>query len=390
MNHRKTSFFHSLVMASALAAAVSPALAQNPVITSFSQNGSLTCSNLSPGTTATVQWAPSLGGPWNSDWLSLASVTTAPNGTIHASVPMFYRVLGLGGTNTAPPGMAYIPAGSFLIGDTLADGLATTIVTNVYVSAFYIDTNLVSSNQWATVAAYAVSHGYSFFYPATAKGGNYPADAMTWYDCIMWCNARSQQAGLKPVYYNDVAMTQIYTNGYSTETGFTGTLVVADWAASGYRLPTEAEWEKAARGGATGQRFPWGNSVNYTRANYASSAQVQAQARTYDLASGGNPYVTGSQPYTSPVGSFAPNAYGLCDMAGNLAEWCNDWYASPTAAGSPYLGGSDPHGAASGSEQVIRGGSWNDFPYTLPCAARNAVPPLYTSSTIGFRCVRNF
>ena len=79
-----------------------------------------------------------------------------------------------------------------------------------------MDTNLVSSNQWATVSAYATSHGYSFAFAGMGKAANHPVQMVDWYDCVKWSNARSQQAGLTPVYYTDAGMTQIYTNGEAT------------------------------------------------------------------------------------------------------------------------------------------------------------------------------
>src|ERR1700691_6273234 len=104
----------------ALFAGVHQTIAQLPVITSFSQNGVLVCSNLSPGSVASVQWASSLSGPWQTNWAGLEAVTVGSNGLIQVSVPMFYRVLGVANTPlTASDGMVLIPAGSFTMGDTL-------------------------------------------------------------------------------------------------------------------------------------------------------------------------------------------------------------------------------------------------------------------------------
>src|ERR1035441_9076930 len=109
----------SLFIMLALLAGVHQAIAQLPVISSFSQNGVLVCTNLQPGSVASVQWASLLSGPWNTNWAGLCAATADSNGTITVSVPMFYRVLGVAFTTntTTVDGMALIPAGSFTIGD---------------------------------------------------------------------------------------------------------------------------------------------------------------------------------------------------------------------------------------------------------------------------------
>ena len=298
----------------------------------------------------------------------------------NASTARFFRLISLPATTS--DGMALIPAGSFTIGNSIRDSDITDAnPTNVYVSAFYMDTNLVSSNQWATVSAYATNHGYSFSFPGMGKAANQPVQMVTWYDVVKWSNARSQQAGLTPVYYTDAGMTQIYTNGGN------GTTVYANWTANGYRLPTEAEWEKAARAGLSGQRFPWGDTISESQANYDGNTSI-----SYDLGPTGYNSIgnyPATTPGTSPVGSFAANGYGLYDMSGNVMEWCWDWYAgTPYPAGSPYLGGIDPRGPASGSERVLRGGAWF-FNATLTRCADRYVDVAFTAQNyIGFRCVR--
>jgi sulfatase modifying factor 1 len=349
-------------------------------ITAFRPDGTLVWSNALPGATYTVQTVSALPGSTN--WVDYVQIPTT-NGVNTNQVIAF----------NPPAGMALIPAGSFTMGDILDDILyvqSDAIATNVYVSAFYMDVNLVSSNQWRTVYSYATSHGYSFVHPGLGKAGNHPVETVDWYDCVKWSNARSQQAGLTPVYYTDAGLIHVYTNGETDA-------VYVNWTNSGYRLPTEAEWEKAARGGLSGQRFPWGDTISWSQANYFGDplsldpngyAYDQATAIDYDPAfSGGD---NGNYPYTSPVGSFPANGYGLNDMAGNVMEWCWDWYAAPTyPAGSPYLGGTDPRGPAGPlTFRVFRGGYWLDIAYFSRCAYRDYDDPGSAFYAFGFRCVR--
>jgi formylglycine-generating enzyme required for sulfatase activity len=270
-----------------------------------------------------------------------------------------------------PPGMALIPAGSFTMGDTL-DGHTDAVPVSVTVSAFYMDVNLESYSQWQSVFFWATNQGYGFRNLDAAKAANHPVVQVNWYDCVKWCNARSQQAGKTPVYYTDAGLTKVYTNGETDA-------VYANWTAKGYRLPTEAEWEKAARGGLSGLRFPWGNIINENLANYYGLTA----SYTFDLGPNGYnaAFTNGVQPYTSPAGYFAPNGYGLYDMAGNVIEWCWDWY------GTPYAGGTDPRGPTSGTNRVLRGTSWETSAGYAETARRSNLLPAGINANVGFRVV---
>jgi formylglycine-generating enzyme required for sulfatase activity len=383
----KTKLTHLLFMLACLAG-VQSALAQAAKL------------GLGPAGQQFVIYWP-LGGPTNyvlqtttdlasSNWVTASNALTVNAVLVSNGAPFeYFRLTG----SATPAGMTLIPAGPFTMGNFIVNNfydpatndpdIADASPTNVFVSAFYMDVNLVSPNLWAEVYAYATSQGYNFNHTGSAKSGNHPVQSVDWFDCVKWSNARSQQAGLTPVYYTDAAFTQLFTNG------FTGTTVYANWLANGYRLPTEAEWEKAARGGLTGNRFPWGNIISERQANYPGDTTYYS----YDLGPHGfnTAFDGGAEPYTSPVGSFAPNGYGLYDMAGNVLEWCWDWYAPPPyPAGSPYLGGTDPRGPAFGalSLRVYRGGSWSYGAGVARCAGRSYNYPDRAVFTYGFRCVR--
>ena len=273
-------------------------------------------SNAQPGATFTVQTAALLTGGTN--WVDYVQIPTT-NG-VNTNLIMAFN---------PPAGMALIPAGSYTMGNSIHDGDITDAATvGVYVSAFYLDSHSVTYGLWQSVYNWATSHGYSFDYPGLGKASNNPVQTVDWYDCVKWCNARSEMAQLTPCYYTSAGQTTIYRTG-DLDLGSTS----VKWTVKGYRLPTEAEWEKAARGGLSGQRFPWGNIISESRANYQGDI---AAYPSYDQGpTGYNPLGTnGGMPYTCAVGSFAPNGYGLYDMAGNIYDWCWDWYAT-TYAGEP-------------------------------------------------------
>lgn len=223
------------------------------------------------------------------------------------------------------------------------------------VETFYMDAAEVTKAKWDEVYVWAITHGYSFEHAGAGKAENQPVQTINWYDCVKWCNARSQKEGRTPCYS------------------------LSDWScnfsANGYRLPTKTEWEYAARGGLSGKRFPWGDRIDHTRANYRSwwiegapSSSYDDGYEGYDVRYWTGGYPMGDYPYTSPAGAFAANGYGLYDMAGNVWEWCND---------------------VSGSLRAFRGGSWygSDGATSVRCSGNFNGSPLYAYNYIGFRTV---
>ena len=243
-------------------------------------------------------------------------------------------------------------------------------VHTVQVSAFYMGKYEVTKAEWDAVRTWGLANGYTDLSAGAGKAANHPVQTLTWYDMVKWCNARSQKEGLTPCY-------TVAGGTYKTGTSAPD----CNWSANGYRLPSEAEWEKAARGGLTAQNFPWGNTISHTQANFWNAGGETYQSGT----TGPHPtYAVNGYPYSSPVGSFAANGYGLYDMAGNVWEWCWDWYGS-YAAGSQ----SDPRGTVNGSYRVIRGGSWYDYALASRCAGRYGSWPNYAFNyCLGFRLAR--
>ena len=281
-------------------------------------------------------------------------------------------------------GMALIPAGSFQMGDSFGEGESNELpVHTVFVSAFYMDKYEVTKALWDEVKGWSGGNGYGFDAAGLGKAASHPVHTVSWYDVVKWCNARSQKEGRVPAYYTDAALTQVYKTGRVAP--------YVKWNA-GYRLPTEAEWEKAARGGTSGHRFPWSDadSITHNRANYYSDSGY-----AYDVSATREfhpTYAVGGHPYTSPVGSFAPNGYGLYDMAGNVWEWCWDWRGEYSSESQ-----TDPRGPGSGSHRVfrgggwgnvvvvIRGGGWYDVAFYCRLAYRNYFSPGFGGHDNGFR-----
>jgi len=228
-------------------------------------------------------------------------------------------------------GMALIPSGCFEMGDTFSEGYTWELpVHNVCITSdFYMDIHEVTNAEYAACVS--------------AGGCTAPGDSSS--------HTRGSYYG--NLYYDDFPVIYvIWHQAYD----------YCAWA--GKRLPTEAEWEYAARGGLSGKRYPWGDTISGTDVNYWES---------------GDPW----DDDTSPVETYAANGYGLYDMAGNVWEWVNDWFQSDYYSESPT---NDPPGPASGSYRVLRGGCWNDDAGYLRVALRLDPAPTYQDYYLGFRC----
>ena len=249
---------------------------------------------------------------------------------------------------TAPPptiptklgiDMVLIPAGSFKMGSDQGREDEKP-VREVRVAAFLMDRHEMTQAAFGKLEPLNGSH---------FKGAARPVEMISWGDAALYCNKRSVDEGLEPC--------------YDGETG------ACNFEASGYRLPTEAEWEYACRAGATGD-YSFGSDPRQLsqHAWFADDADKQTQ----------------------PVGQKKPNPWGLYDMCGNVAEWCNDVYDK-----AAYQDGqaNNPRGPADGPLRVLRGGAWNSKPDACRAAFRVGESPgtqdaCFARDAIGFRCVR--
>ena len=319
----------------------------------------------------------------------------------------------LTGNPNIPDDMTYIPDGGFEMGDHFGEGVPEELPLHaVLLDSFFMGKYEITNQQYCdylnsaydaggikvddgiVYASSDSSNSYPYYstpsaptgYPDSGeesqidfsggdfsvrtKGGrdmsNDPVVCVSWYGAVAFCNWRSGEEGKESCY------------NLSTWD--------CDFTKKGYRLATEAEWEYAARGGEHNPYylFPWGDTISHSQANYGADPA----SYSYDVnpTEGFHPdWNDGLFPYTSVVGSFSPNGYGLYDMAGNVFEWCNDWFSGTYYDISPY---DNPEGPASGTGRVSRGGSWYTYAFYCRVAFHVAGPyPGDRYGNVGFRIV---
>ncbi len=274
-------------------------------------------------------------------------------------------------------GMEWIEGGILLFGDAFNDGNEDEKpICKVQLTGFFMDAREITFDQ------------YDAFCTATKRPrspdkdwgrGTRPVVNVTWYDAIEFCNWRSAQDGLKPYYdINKFAKDQ---HNYNNSDKIKWEVLPVS-SSNGYRLPTEAEWEYAAK--CRDQKFRFTNGKNK-----ADVKEINFMALPHGdaIANAGIP-----RQKTMETGQVAPNLLGLYDLNGNVQEWCWDWYDYTWYTTMKNDGGSmiaNPRGPETGQYRALRGGSWKSAALSCRNSARNQMRPDLYDTDVGFRCVRN-
>ena len=265
-----------------------------------------------------------------------------------------------------PAGFVYIPAGTFQMGSAAGNDDEKPVHGVTISKGYFMGRHEVTQQLYLEVMK---EWGGTELSSAYGEGDEYPAYWVSWYDAVVFCNELTKMVldDGDCVYYSDEGLTTVYTTGDKGKTPY------MDISKSGYRLPTEAEWEYAARAGD-----------DTTNARTWSGTKTEADLGTYAWFGGSNG--------TSEVGTLAPNAWGLHDMSGNVWEWCWDWYDKnyySSSSTESVTNPTGPTGGSSGDGRVLRGGSWIDSAGSCAVASRFFDVPDHRGSLLGFRLVRS-
>ena len=302
-------------------------------------------------------------GGWNTNSSGTGTNYNASSSfTVNGNVTL-YAKWNTGSSASVSIEMVQIPGGSFQMGSNSGNSYEKPVHT-VTLSSFYMGKYEVTQEQWTAVMGNNPSNFKSS--PASGEVQNKrPVERVSWYNALVFCNKLSMREGLNPAYKIsgniDPASWGTVPNGRHPT--WDAVEIVA--GSNGYRLPTEAQWEYAARGGN-------GSPGNYT---YSGSDTVGDVAW----------YSSNSDSKTHEVGKKSPNSLGLYDMSGNVYEWCWDWFSESYYSSSP---ANDPGGAGSGSSRVLRGGGWDNSAVGTRSAYRYGNYPYNWGDAVGFRLVR--
>ena len=297
-----------------------------------------------------------------------------------------------------PGGMVYVPSGTFMMGDDGVSGAKPAHL--VVVNGFYMDTYQVPQWKYGDIMKGVRSNPW----PSNAsKDNRRPVERVSWYDAVEYCIELTKVAN-KPVSEGGLGLnlSQVYTISNKVTKAISGTgtpgipsvisaTVTVNWNATGYRLPTEAEWEYAAKA-RNGWPLPSGESYYiYSGSNTPSDVAWYNQTVSGQVATTSTPVAIPTGGATQFVGLLNPNAFGLCDMSGNVCEWCWDWfdpnYYTLTPVPGPYT--NNPRGPDTGTEKVRRGGVWSNAFSNVRTVVRNSFTPDNNTWVMGFRTVRS-